>query len=537
MKCYVNNVEYKLATGWSIGDKLGNPAPSTFVVCADNGQEAPKSGDVVTIVSDNENIIFYGLVAIPTSVPFSSPYQERIYSLKCTNANTILKRRVANISYANKSLEEIIEGLYGLYIQSENIGLVPLSGLDLPFFEVYNCKNMNLMSVMNELAGFANGAWRVNNEKTFEFIRYEDFPKVAQQVSINNAPFSDLKISDNASDMRTVQIIDGASITTDLQTEEYTVTEEWTGFSTIFPIVKQPSIYINNVEVSPDEIGVRGMQESETVRFFWGYDSNEVLLNPYYEGSTQVSVGDIIKIEYIGQTPIRYQITNDEKIEELAQRTGLSGIIDNVYTDPTIVTKQDAKTKAETLLSLYDERKTTVTAKTSIDKLIEAGYTLNDTELYREWKFNLPELGIVGDFVVAERYLSPFVLNDDESVMISLVLVDRDFAQGYGTMFSKLYNDITKLSVRADEVIIYDYPMEERLVLNEEVITDSAIPLWVSGTPMENGQIAQPLGTIMPNLVHGGGSSIWTPFTIYCASGDGQLVYPLGDAGVGYCCK
>ena len=56
------------------------------------------------------------------------------------------------------------------------------------------------------------------------------------------------------------------------------------------------------------------------------------------------------------------------------------------------------------------------------------------------------------------------------------------------------------------------------------------MPLWVAEA-MENGQIAQPLGTIMPNLVTGGGDAWRTRWPVFVTINDtGEICSPyLGD--------
>lgn len=534
----INGIEYKGFSTWKISEKVGNPTSSTLSVEVEN-QPIPRAGDLIEVFLDGEPAerIFLGILGIPASPAFSSPFEKRIYSLNCLNGNAILQRRLANVSYADKTMAEIVFDLYQRYIAPEGITLGELSEIDTPTFEIYNCKNMSMMSVMNELAGFIGGAWQVTNDKEFNFVRFDDFPQCSQVVTLDNAPLSGLQSKSDARDLRTNQIIDGAYITTDPQTEYYTVTDNWQGFYTTFALVQSPDIYINNVQVPASAIGVRGIDDGDDTKLFlWSYNSRQISVNSRYSGSLVLNVGDTIKIVYVGLAPIRYEVSNGEKIAEIAEKTGLSGLIDNVYTDPTIVTRQDAVNRAESLLSQYGEEKRTLTCKTDIHTLLQAGFSLDDLELYTQWTFDIPELDIEGDFVLTEKTIEPLRLNDDESVQYSLTFTDRDFVQSYGETISRLYTDITKLSVRAEELVIIDYNVEDTQELVEDVEFSPNIALFVSATPMENGQIAQPLGTIMPNLCSGG--SGWNAdFTIYCASGDGQLVYPLGDAGTAYCCK
>ena len=215
-------------------------------------------------------------------------------------------------------------------------------------------------------------------------------------------------------------------------------------------------------------------------------------------------------------------------MKEIAQKTGLSGIIDNLYTDSTIVTRQDAFNKATSLLQQYGEQKNTIKCVTDIHTFLSAGFTADDLTLYTQWTFDCPEFDMVGEYVITERVITPLRRNDDDSVTISLTFMDRDFVQSYGETITKLYFDITKLSVRADEIVINDMYVDEILGLVEDVDMVEVMPLWVAYA-MENGQIAQPLGTIMPNLVSG--RADWRErWAVFVTGDDSELCTPfLGD--------
>lgn len=526
MKVYINGTEYNATDDWTISEKVGNPTSSSFNVLVEE-QPVPQSGDVIEFKNDSDDIKFFGLVGIPKSPAYSTPYQPKLYSLNCTNGNSIMQRRLVNQSYSNKTMTEIVNDLYTRYIQGEGITLGTISEIDTPTFEVYNAKNMSLMSVLNELAGFIGGVWQVTDDKVFNFLKLDDFPHCSQTLTVDNAPFGNLQRTDNAKDLRTNQIIDGAYLTTDPQTEQTTVTENWNGFFTAFPIVQKPTLYVNNVQVPETAVGVRGIDESDTILFYWAYKSNQVSLNPSYSGTKPVE-GDVIKIVYVGLAPIRYEVRNSAKVDEIAQKTGLSGIIDNLYTDSTIVTRQDAVNKANSLLQQYGEQKNTIKCVTDIHTFLSAGFSVDDLTLYTQWTFDCPEFDMVGEYVITERVISPLRRNDDDSVTISLTFMDRDFVQSYGETITKLYFDITKLSVRADEIVINDMYVDETLGLVEDVDMVEVMPLWVAYA-MENGQIAQPLGTIMPNLVHG--RADWRErWTVFVTGDNSELCTPfLGD--------
>lgn len=530
MKVLINGIGYEGLADWNIAEKVGNPTSSTLRVLVES-QPVPQSGDVVEFLDDNDTVIFFGILGIPKSPAYSSPYEPRIYNLNCTNGNAITQRRLANVSYSNKTMTEIVNDLFDRYIAGEGITKGTISEIDTPTFEVYNCKNMNLMSVLNELAGFIGGVWQITNDKVFNFVKLDDFPHCSQVLTLDNAPFGNLQRTDNAKDLRTNQIIDGAFLTTDPQTEQYMVTDDWSGFDTVFPIIQQPSMSINGTPVPDDAIGVRGIDdEDEDVLFLWSYNSRQVSVNRNYTGSITLAVNDVVQIVYVGMAPIRYEVMNSDKADEIAQKTGLSGIIDNLYVDSTIVTRQDAVNKAEALLQQYGEQKNTIRCVTDSHTLLMAGFVPSDIELYTQWTFDIPELDMVGEYVITEKTLKPLRLDDDSSMAISLTFMDRDFVQSYGETISKLYFDVTKLSVRAEETVILDMYLSETTELVEELEDGAGLPLFVAQA-MYNGQIALPLGTIMPNLCHGGGDEWRRRWTVFATDVDtGEICSPyLGE--------
>lgn len=518
MRLLINGIEYKADSNWSITEKVGNPTASTFKVLVEE-QPIPQAGDVVTLEDDNGNALFFGLVGIPKSPKYSSPFQPRIYDLTCTNGNSILSRRIANESFANKTITEVVNQLYATYIQPEGITLGTVSEIPVPTFEIYNCKNMKLLDVLNELAGYVNGVWEVTNDKVFNFVIKEDFPTCSQVAEEGTDPFS-IQQTDSERDMRTNQIVDGAFLRTDEQIENFTVGADWQGFLTSFAIIEKPRIFINGTELSPDEIGNRGINEDNTtILFFWAYDSRQVQVNQRYEGSTVLAEGDSIEIRYFGIAPIRFTVQNVEKQDEIHQRTGLSGIVDNVYTDSTIVTKADVENRAVSLLDMYGSQKHTLKLETDLTTALNAGYLKADFDLYTQWTFNLPQYGIVGDFVLTEKKTVPMVLSEEESLRLSLTFTDRNFVQSYAETISKLYFDVTKLSVRAEETVISDFLIMETTDVSEASSIGQNICLYVSHLfGYDDGQIAQPLGEVAPWLCSGGGSSWRAKFPLYAGA-------------------
>lgn len=503
MKIKINGKTYNGGlSNWTISEKIGNPTASTIQLEVKAGDIVPQAGDVIQILEDDNSPVFFGLIGIPKSPQYRSFFQPKIYTLNCTNGNSVLSRRIVNYSFVNKTITEIVNILFNEYISAEGITLGVVSDIPSPVFEVYNCKNMNLLAVLNELAGYINGAWQVTDSKVFNFVALEDFPLCSQDIEKTTACITNLVVSDSDRDLRTSQIIDGAFLTTDPQDESVTVTAQWQGFLTQFAVIQKPRIWVNGVEVPQNEIGTKGINEGDTTRlFYWAYNSRQISVNSQYSGSIELHEGDTVRIVYVGLAPIRYEIKNGDKIDEIHNRTGLSGIIDNVYNDPTIVSRTDAEAKALGLLNQYGSQQHTISCEVDRDFALAHGFVVNDFELYTQWHFNLPEINLVGDFVLTEKTVNQLNYGDDDSLYMKLKFTDRNFIQSYGEIISDLYHDIIKLSVRAEETVIVNYQLSEITNLSEEIESNTKMVLYVSDTVMENGQIALPLGTIMPNLV------------------------------------
>lgn len=499
---FINGVEYKLKSNWTFTEQIGNTTSSTCTVLVEN-QEPPQAGDLVEYMNDS-NTLFLGICGIPKSPKFSTGNEQKEYQLTCNNANSILSRRLVNESYSNKNIRQIVNDLFTKYISVEGFTLGTISTIASPIFEVYNAKNMNLQEVLNELSNYVNGAWICTPDRVFNFVIKNDFPQVVT-INSNNAIINNLQRTDNDKDLRTRQIVDGAYNTTDPQTEEYYVTDDFSNFNTVFPIAVEPTLSIDYgssgtyTPIPSSAIGVKGIDsENPDKLFLWGYNSNEVVLNRGYTGQIGFPVlGDQIKIVYKGLVAIRVIVNNSVQQSNIAQKTGTSGIIEKVFSDSSITKRDDAEKKANSLLETYREQKITLSASSDSEMISKHGFSLSNFNLYSMWKFNLPNLNIVGDFVITERKITPYILSDSESVIISCKWVNRNFVQSYGETISRLYADVSRLSVREDEVILNGENVVEKLELSEQVYVGQDIALFVT-TGLNNGQIAEPLGTLYP---------------------------------------
>lgn len=487
----INGIEYDAETEFSIKEKTGNKTSSSIRVRVDE-QPTPKAGDIIEIIADGTRL-FYGVCGIPKSPKYTSIYQPRIYEIECENANAILSNRVVNMAAQNQTITQIVEGLYTEYIAAEGIALGEIS--DIPVvMQYYTASDMTLRDVLDELASQVAAIWQVTSDKRFIFLVRNEFPLFPDTITGDYLFGAELQHKTTDYTMRTVQIISGATDTTDPQTETLTYDGEQKVFTVTFPIKNKPTIYVNGIVVPSDLVGISGIDDGQDKVFTFTSGSQNI---SYKENSDYLQQGDAVRVDYVGTFNIRVVSQNAEKIAEIAQKTGTSGIIENVLLAKSITNTNDAMNTASALLQEFSAERGEVAFWIPSSWLYKNGYTLDDVYVYTKMRFDMPEIGIAGDFVITERTLQPFShdlsVNTRQNLKVSLKLVDRDLLQSYGQIFSSLQKGIQQLSIRGDEVVLDAYTIQEKEQESESISiqTDNAYCPVLNAT-VENGSMFSP---------------------------------------------
>lgn len=463
MQIYINGVEYNALANWYITEQLGNKTLSEIQVEVED-QPIPIAGDIIEM-KDSGKTVFWGTCGIPLSPKYTSPYERKIYSIKCNNANAILANRIINVAYQGHTVTDIIQQLYNKYISSEGINLGEIS--DIPtVLEVYTAADFNLQDALNELADLVGAVWRIDNDKKFYFVAEEDFPQFPHVIDMNYILGTSLQHKTTDYKTRTVQYITGAYDTTSQQTENFTYEADQKSFTTVFPVISKPLIYVNDIQVSPDQIGVNGLDNDDNAVFYFSYNSQTIS----YRGSDYLTAGDIVTIAYYGAYPIRAVVQNDAKIAEIAEKTGTSGKREQVYISSGVSTMQDVLALAQSLLQQFEEATETISLWLLQSQLERLGLTPENTELLTQVTFSLPEYGVNGDFVITERTTEPLGAYG-EDYKITLTMQNRDYLRSYAETISNLQRDVSALYIRQDEIVVEQQAIPETMILQEKMPT------------------------------------------------------------------
>lgn len=493
LAAYINGVRYKCTRNFSISEQAGNKTSSEITVVVED-QAIPRAGDTIELKDDiTGDRLFYGLCGIPRSPKYSTGWEKREYKITCGNANAILANRVINVAYQNYTVSQIVSALYTDYIAAEGFSLGSISTIPIEV-EVYTAKDMNLQDALNELADLVGAVWVVDTEKAFHFVASEDFPAFPRTINGNFLLGTDLEHTTKDYKTRTVQIISGATEMTSTQSESYTYDGEQSAFLTVFPVAAKPLIYVNGAQVSEARVGVSGLDDDDPdIVFLFAYNSNVI---KYESGSDYMSSGATVRFDYVGLFPIRISVRNEDKISEIAGRTGTSGLRERVEIAPNIASVADATTMAKSLLAQFAESTGEIRLWLLAEQLYFAGYDLTDTELLTKLTFYLPDWDIDGEYVIVERTLSAYFPDLDtdaeKKLRVDLRLVNRDYIKSYGEVLSTMRRNISKLSIREEDTVINTAAIAETAILGESLSFGNPIDYYPTAASVE-GSLFAPL--------------------------------------------
>lgn len=485
MKAFINGHFYNAEMDFDISEQIGNKTSSRISVVIED-QPFPMAGDVIELQSDDGTPIFLGTCGIPKSPKYQTGLEKKVYSITCGNANSILANRIINVAYQGETITTIIQNLFDQYISEENITLGSISNIDVKM-EVYTAADFNLQDALNELADLVGAVWKVDNHKRFWFVTQEDFPKFPKVISEQFLLGTDLQHATKDYYTRTVQYVTGATDVTTQQTENYTYDGEQSGFTTVFPISQKPKMFVNGEAVPSDLIGVNGIDDKdENIAFAFSFNSQTIAI----KNKDYLEKGDVVTVQYIGMFPIRVVAYNQSKIDEVAALTGTSGKREQVYLAADIATMSDAMQLAQSLLNQFSEATGEVTFWLLQSQIEALGLSVSDLDIFTQITFDLPSLGINGDYVITERSLSLYSL-PTENYKISVKLCNRNYLKSYGETISALYRDISQLYVRQDEIVINQPNFAEKESLTEDFQFGLSIPHQCIGSVMY-GQLFNP---------------------------------------------
>ena len=447
----INGVAYRMGDNYNITQQAGAVSQSSIDIKVESGQDVPQSYAECTIYDDTTPI-FWGIVQSVESPEFSSGLEVRRYRVSLQSGEIVFNNRLVSEAFANYTTTEIVQALFDNYIAAEGITLGNISDIDFEY-ENYNCSFTKLYDVLYELATDANASFFVSADKKFYFQTRDAFTQMDAPAHITG-----VKIEEENGDLRTVQIVTGASEETSTQTESTFWTAGQGAWMLGYQVKSISGITINGILAGIGKLGVDEIDPSKTFLFELG--SNTITLNA--NATTQPAAGNLVVIVYKGFYEIIVTNTNNSLQSELADISGTSGLIEQIYTDETIDNFADADQKSRSLLDAYGEREQTISATAS---------NFADTELYLMWNFALTDQRITGQYVITERSISAFGV---DQFWIRVKLRNKNFFSRYGTVLVKPEKQVGKdLKVYKNSII-----SDAMSVTDEYTVSNLGLVFW-----------------------------------------------------------
>lgn len=452
---------YRVASTYRIINSAGAVSTSSIDIEVVSPQTVPRTQSLC-VIYDGTTPIFRGLISSIVSPEFSSGYEVKRYRVELQSMECIFNNRLVSEAFTGKFTHEIIQSLYDNYLAIEGIELGEISTTEQQY-DNYNCQYTRLGDVLQELAEDINATYYISPDNKFYFLTRDAFIQIDAPEHITQ-----LQLNEETGDLRTVQIVSGATEKTTQQTEN----KYWeTGLSTM-PLGYQVSSVVGmTINGASAGVGKRGVDEDNAAKtFLYEVGSNSITVNP--NATVKPSAGQNVVIVYYGYFEIVVSDSNDALIGELSGLNGTSGRIENVLTDETIDTFSDADTKALALLDQFNTREQTVTC---------VCHDLDSTELFLMWFIDRPDLNIQGQYVIIEREISSFTA---DTVLIRITLKNKGFFARYGTVLNKGTKN------KGSDTKIYKSTLITDTIYYDEEITVDTLDLLYYPT---NGEYADPM--------------------------------------------
>lgn len=427
-------------------DKINERTTCSFTVIQTNSHSV-ELGMEVSIDDENGNI-FRGSVDNTT---LSADNAFTYIQVQCVDFSQLIDKRIVFDTASNEYAGEIVRILIADFFSNEGITEGIIQDGPIIAQAVFNYDNGNI--AMNYLAEVTGFNWYIDRDKKLHFFNRSTFssPFTLTDLSGN---YSGMVVQRTRSQYRNKQYIRaGLDTTEELPKENPSPKPD--GVSRTFivrlPVAQKPRIFINDIELDPNEIGVNGLDKDR--KFYFSYNSNVITQD---SSETVLSATENIEVSYKGLYPIIVVSENTDEILERKSIEGGTGIYENVIEEQNLNTRQAAFDFAFGKLEKFGLISNVVTFQT-YNRGLSAGQLLSISNT----KFELS-----GNFLIE----SVNARDDNGITKYAVKCLDGSSLGGWEQFFKTLVQGNRKLVIRENEVLVLVQNTSENQGWNEETI-------------------------------------------------------------------
>lgn len=409
-------------------DRLNERTTCSFTVV--NPSFAIDTGMEVSIDDENGNV-FKGTV---DDLLESDDNAFSYVQLQCVDFSQLIDKRIVFDTAVNQLAGDIVRKLITDFFAIEGITQGIIQDGPIIAQAVLNYDNGNI--AMNYLAEATGFNWSIDRLKKLNFFDRSTYaaPFSLTDTSLN---YKGMRVQRTRGQYRNKQYIRaGLDTTEEIPKEKPTPKPD--GVSRTFivrlPVAAKPRVFINNVELSANLIGVNGLDSGK--KFYFTFNSNTIT----QDSNEPVLNTETLEISYKGLYPIIVAAENPGQIAERKGIEGGSGIHESVVQDANLNTRQAAFDFANGKLDKFGIIPNIVTFQTHV-KGLAAGQLLP----IQNTKFRLS-----GTYLVE----SVTARDDNGVTMYSVKCLDGSSLGGWEQFFKTLVQGNRKLVIRENEVLV-----------------------------------------------------------------------------------
>lgn len=309
--CLLDNKNIIIADNWTINKTIDSSDTFSFtIVDFDAFTVSDLTQNLVVEFTSGATTLFKGLVK-EYDIFEISPNNLNC-SIKCLDFSSIADRRKVALAIENTTIDDIITTHLITMLTEEGVTIGYVSAPVSVTKAVFNY--ISVRDCLNYLKDLGNYTWYINASKQLYFYsRAENVNPLTLNNSISHFEFTK---TSNMDTYRNVQYVRSGKVRTNTITKELATPQPYAdkddkNFFVRYPVADKPQIYVNDIEIDQDDIGVNGLHTG--MKWYFNYNSNVISQDA---SETALTTGKL-EITYVG---LRDAITVAENTEEIYNR-------------------------------------------------------------------------------------------------------------------------------------------------------------------------------------------------------------------------
>lgn len=441
--CTIDSLNVLINEDWIISKTIDSSDTFTFsIVDFDQFTPSDLSENLIVEFANGSNILFKGL--IKEYDLFEPSPNELNCNIKCLDFNSICDRRKVALALESTTIDEIITDNLMPILTEEGISVGYISAPTPVVKAVFNY--ISARDCLNYLKDLGTYTWNIDSSKQLNFYAKAD---ITNSTTLSNLiRHNNFRKTSNMDTYRNVQYIRSGKVRTNTITKELATPQPYAdkddkNYFVRYPLAEKPRIYINDAEVSADDIGVNGLHTGK--KWYFTYNSNTISQDL---SETALTSGKL-EITYVG---LRDAITVAENTQQISERKSAETTSSGRYEEMSKAAFLDTTTQsleyANAMLRKYGEISDGVTFD-----IVSNIYNTGELIYIDKSLFN------INDYFLCTNITIEYF--DAETELYNIRCLDGASVGGWEEYFRKLYEVGKDFIISDGEVLIVLNQIEE----------------------------------------------------------------------------